>query len=118
MKEQFQGKMLRIFLTEAHKWRGKPLYEALVAKCRERGIAGATVLRGVEGFGASVRIHRSRSFSISHDAPVMLTIVDTEEQIQSLLPLLDGMIPGGLIAISTVDVIRYSNPKSAEKMPK
>lgn len=118
MKEQFQGKLLRIFLTEAHKWQGKPLYEAIVVRCREMGIAGATVLRGIEGFGASVRIHRSRSFSISHDAPVTVTVIDTEEQIQSLLPVLDAMIPGGLVAISSVDVIRYSRPNSVEKVPK
>lgn len=108
MKEQFQGKMLRIYLTEAHKWQGRSLYEAIVARCREMGIAGATVYRGIEGFGASVRIHRSRTFSISQDAPVMVSIIDKEENIQKLLPHLDAMISGGMIAISTVDVIRYS----------
>ena len=114
MKEQFQGKMLRIFLTEGHKWQGKPLYEAIVASCREMGIAGATVLRGVEGFGASARIHRSRSFSISPDAPVTVNIIDNKENIQKMLPYLDAMISGGMIAISTVEVIRYSRSKQSE----
>ena len=108
MKEQFQGKMLRIYLTEAHKSQGKPLHEEIVALCREIGIAGATVYRGIEGFGASARIHRSRGFSASHDAPVTISIIDKEENIEKLVPHLDAMIPSGLVAISTVDVIRYS----------
>jgi uncharacterized protein len=108
MKEQFQAKMLRIHFTEADKWEEKPLYEAVVAKCRDLGIAGATVYRGLEGFGASARIHHARSLSISRNAPVMVTVIDAEAQIQKLLPYLDKMISGGLIALSNVDVIRYS----------
>lgn len=112
MKERFQAKMLRIHFTEADKREGKPLYEAIVAKCRELGLAGATVYRGLEGFGASARIHHSRSLSISRNAPVMVTVIDTETQIQNLLPHLDKMISGGLIALSTVDVIRYSRSEN------
>jgi hypothetical protein len=111
MKEQFQAKMLRIHFTEADKWQGKSLYEAIVDKCRELGIAGATVYRGLEGFGASARIHHSHSLSISKDAPVMVSIIDKEEQVQKLLPHLDNMIAGGLIAVSTVEAIRYSRSK-------
>jgi uncharacterized protein len=111
MKVQFQAKMLRIHFTEADKWQGVSLYEAIVAKCRELGLAGATVYRGLEGFGASARIHHAHSLSISRNAPVMVTIIDTEEQVQKLLPHLDKMIAGGLIATSTVDVIRYSQSK-------
>lgn len=111
MKEQFRGKMLRIHFTEADKWHGESLYGAIVAKCMELGLAGATVYRGLEGFGASARIHHSHSLSISRNAPVMVSIIDTEEQIQKLLPHLDQMIVGGLIAASAVDVIRYSKPK-------
>lgn len=111
MKEQFQAKMLRIHFTEADKWQGKSLYEAIVAKCRELGIAGATVYRGLEGFGASARIHHSHSLSISKNAPVMVSIIDTEEQVQKLLPHLDKMIAGGLIALSAVEAIRYSRSK-------
>jgi len=111
MKEEFKAKMLRIHFTEADKWQGVSLYEAIVAKCRELGLAGATVYRGLEGFGASARIHHSHSLSISRNAPVMVSIIDTEEQIQKLLPHLDMMIAGGLVALSTVDAIRYSRSK-------
>lgn len=108
MKEQFQGRMLRIYFTEADKWQGEPLYKAIVAKCMELGLAGATVYRGVEGFGASARIYHARSLSISKKAPVMVNVIDTEEQIQKLIPHLDQMIVGGLIASSKVEAIRYT----------
>jgi len=108
MKEQFEGRLLRIHFTEADKWQGEPLYKAIVAKCMELGIEGATVFRGIEGFGASARIYHARTLSISKNAPVMVTIVDKEAQIQKLLPHLDQMIAGGLVAISRVDAIRYS----------
>lgn len=112
MKEQFQGRMLRIHFTEADKWEGEALYKAIVAKCLELGIGGATVFRGVEGFGASARIYHARTLSISKNAPVMVTVIDTEEQIQKLLPHLDRMIQGGLVASSRVDAIRYSRQSS------
>jgi uncharacterized protein len=109
MKEQFPARMLRIHFTEADKWQGQPLYRAIVAKCMEIGIEGATVFRGIEGFGASARIYHARSLSISKNAPVMITVIDTEEQIQKLLPHLDQMIQGGLVAISRVEAIRYTH---------
>jgi uncharacterized protein len=108
--------MLRIHFTEADKWEGEALYKSIVAKCMELGIGGATVFRGVEGFGASARIYHARSLSISKNAPVMVTVIDTEEQIQKLLPHLDRMIQGGLVASSRVDAIRYS--RSAEPSSK
>ena len=108
MREQFQARMLRIHFTESDKWEGRPLYEAIVAKCIELGLSGATVYRGLEGFGASARIHHARSLSISKNAPVMVTVIDREEQIQKLIPHLDRMIEGGLVASSIVDAIRYS----------
>src|ERR1700685_4617973 len=108
MKEQFQARMLRIHFTEADQWQGEPLYKAIVGKCKELGLAGATVYRGLEGFGASARIYHARSLSISKNAPIMVTVIDTEDQIQRLIPHLDQMIAGGLIASSTVEVIRYS----------
>jgi len=108
MKEQFQARMLRIYFTEDDKWHGEPLYKAIVAKCMELGIGGATVFRGVEGFGASARIYHARSLSISKNAPVLITVIDTEEQIQKLIPHLDQMIEGGLVASSKVEAIRYS----------
>jgi len=115
MKEQFQGRMLRIHFTEGDKWQGESLYKAIVAKCHQLGLAGATVYRGLEGFGASARIHHARSLSISKDAPIMVSVIDTEDQIQKLLPFLDQMIQGGLVVSSSVEVIRYS--QSAEDSP-
>ena len=108
MKEQFQGKMLRIHFTEADKWQGEPLYKAIVTKCKELGLAGAMVYRGLEGFGASARIYHARSLLFSRDAPIMVSVIDTEEQIQKLIPYLDRMMEGGLVASSKVEVIRYS----------
>jgi hypothetical protein len=108
MKEEFKAKMLRIHFTEANKWQGKPLHEAIIAKCQDLGIAGATVYRGIEGFGASARIYHARSLSFSKEVPIMVSVIDTEEQIQKLIPHLDQMISGGLIASSNVEVIRYS----------
>jgi len=108
MKEQFQARMLRIHFTEADKWHGEPLYKAIVAKCEELNVAGAIVYRGLEGFGVSARIYHDRSLSFSKSAPIMVSIIDTEEQIQRLIPHLDAMIEGGLIASSKVEVIRYS----------
>jgi uncharacterized protein len=111
MKEEFQARMLRIHFTEADKWQGKPLHEAIVAKCQELGLAGAIVYRGLEGFGASARIYHARSLSFSKDAPIMVSVIDTEDQIQKLIPHLDRMISGGLIVSSNVKAIRYSRLK-------
>ena len=108
MREQFQARMLRIHFGEADKWQGKPLHEAIVAKCVELGLAGATVFRGIEGYGASSRIHHSSHWKFSKDSPIMLTVIDREEQIEKLIPHLDVMVQEGLIAMSRVEVIRYS----------
>ena len=96
MKEQFQARMLRIHFGEGDKWQGKPLHEAIVAKCMELGMAGATVYRGIEGYGASTRIHHASHWTFSKDAPIMLTIIDKEEQIEKLIPHLDAMVEEGL----------------------
>lgn len=110
MKEEYRGRMLRILFGERDKWQGKPLHEAIVAKCQELGIAGATVYRGIEGYGASTRIRHASHWKFSQDAPIMLSIVDKEDQIAKLLPQLEGMVDEGLIAISGVDVIRFTRP--------
>lgn len=107
MKLEGKATMLRVYFGEDDKWNGKPLYRAIVEKCRELDIAGATVLRGVAGYGASTLIHRSHVFSLSHDAPLMISIVDSEEKIQRLLPFLDEVVCDGLIATSEVEVIKY-----------
>ena len=108
MREQFEGRMLRIHFGESDRWQGKPLHEAIVAKCRELGLAGAIVYRGIEGYGTSTRIRHASHWVLSRDAPIMVSVVDTEEQIAKLLPHLDGMVGEGVIAISPVQVTRYS----------
>jgi uncharacterized protein len=107
MKLEGNAKMLRIYFGEADKWRDKPLYRAIVEKCRELDLAGATVLRGIEGYGASTLIHRSHLLSFSSDAPVMVSVVDSEDKVQKLIPYLDEMVAQGLIAVSDVEVIKY-----------
>lgn len=113
MKEQFPARMLRIHFGESDKWQGKPLHEAIVALCSEMGIAGVMVYRGIEGYGSSTRIRHSSHWTFSKDAPIMLSIVDTQEQIERLIPHLDAMVNEGLVAMSRVEVIRYTrSPQS------
>jgi hypothetical protein len=114
MKEVFTARMLRIHFGEDDRWQGKPLHEAIIAKCKELGIAEAIVFRGIEGYGSGTRIRRSSHWSFSKDAPIQLSIIDTEEQIAKLTPHLDVMVEEGLVATSTVEVIRYS--RAAEKV--
>ncbi len=106
MKLEGKAKMLRIHFGEDDKWHNKPLYEAIVMKCRELDIAGATVFRGIEGYGASTLIHK-RHLLRSSDYPIMVSVIDTEEKIRALIPALDEMVDEGLIAMSNVEVIRY-----------
>lgn len=98
--------MLRIHFGEDDKWHDKPLYEAIVIKCRELDIAGASVFRGIEGYGASSLIHKKHLLR-SSDRPIMVSVIDTEDKIRSLIPALDEMVDEGLIAMSEVEVIRY-----------
>ncbi len=98
------AKLLRLHFTERDRYQGKPLYEAILEKCRELKIAGATVLRGVEGFGNTAEIHRSRL--VRHDLPVVVEVVDRAENIQRLAPVVEDMMDKGLLTISDVNVIR------------
>ncbi|HEX4074471.1 MAG TPA: DUF190 domain-containing protein [Candidatus Acidoferrales bacterium] len=108
MKLEGKAVMLRIHFGEDDKWQGKPLYRAIVEKCRELDIAGATVFRGIEGYGASTLIRKPHHLlSFSHDAPVMVSVIDSEEKVRKLIPQLDAMVADGLIAMSEVEVIRY-----------
>jgi len=113
MKLEGKAKMLRIYFGENDKWKDKPLYRAIVEKCRELDIAGATVLRGIAGYGASSLIHRTHVLSFSHDAPVMVSVVDSDEKIQKLIPFLDEAVDQGLIAVSEVEVIKYVHQNGA-----
>lgn len=109
MKLVGQAKMLRLHFGEDDKWNGRPLYEAIVEKCRELDIAGATVYRGIEGYGASTLIRRPHAFRFSSDSPIMVQVIDTDEKIRSLIPVLDTMVSEGLIAMSDVEVIKYTH---------
>ncbi|MGA8531792.1 MAG: DUF190 domain-containing protein [Acidobacteriaceae bacterium] len=108
MKEQFEARMLRVYFGESDRWQGKPLQEAILDRCEELGIASAVVYRGTEGYGSSTRIHRASPWKFSRDAPMMVSILDTETQIARLIPHLEAMVGEGLIASSAVEVIRLS----------
>ena len=109
MKTPTEGKLLRIFIGEADSWEHKPLYEAIVLKARELGLAGATVLRGPMGFGAKSHLHTSKILRLSMDLPMVIEIVDSEEKIKTLLPVLDTMVTEGLITLEDVHVIKYTS---------
>lgn len=115
MKLEGKAKMLRIHFGEDDKWHNKPLYEAIVMKCRELDIAGATVFRGIEGYGASTLIHK-RHLLRSSDYPIMISVIDTEEKIRALIPALDEMVDEGLIAMSNVEVIRYVHQEGTRSL--
>jgi hypothetical protein len=112
MKITGTGKLLRIFVGESDHHEGQPLYAAIVRKARELGLAGATVWRGVEGFGARSRIHTARILRLSEDLPMIVEIVDTEARIRDALPHLDAMIEaaggGGLVTLEHAEIIKYS----------
>src|SRR5205823_10097897 len=99
VKLEGEGKLLRLFIGESDTWHGKPLYQAIVERVRKEGLAGATVLRGIEGFGADSRLHTSRILRLSEDLPVLIEIVDTEQRIAEVLPTLDEMIGEGLVTL-------------------
>jgi uncharacterized protein len=107
MKLPEQGMLLRIFVGETDKYQGKPLYEWIVLKARELNMAGATVVRGILGFGADSRLHSAKVLRLSEDLPVVIELVDTEENLNKLLPLLDDAVLEGLITLEKVRVIKY-----------
>jgi uncharacterized protein len=105
--------LLRIFLGESDKFQGRPLYEAIVMKARELHLAGATVLRGPMGFGASSRLHTAKILRLSEDLPLVIEIVDSEQKINAFLPVLDGMMKSGLVTLEKVKVLRYGETAGA-----
>jgi len=106
MKTGDSATMIRIYFGEDDRWEGKPLHEAIVEEAHRQDLAGATVYRGIEGYGASTRIHR-RHLMTSSDLPMMVCIVDEPVKIDQFLPVLERMVHEGLIAMSDVEVIRY-----------
>jgi PII-like signaling protein len=108
-----EGYLLRIFIGESDKHDGKPLYEWIVLKAREAGLAGATVIRGIEGFGAHSRLHTAKILRLSEDLPIIIEIVDSLEKIEHFMPVIDGAIVEGLATLERVKVNFYragSNP--------
>ena len=107
MKIPEDGYLLRVFVGESDKWKGRPLYEAIVMKARELHLAGATVLRGPMGFGAKSRLHTAKILRLSNDLPMVIEIVDSQAKIDELLPHLDEMVLEGLVTLEKVRVIKY-----------
>jgi len=109
LKREGKAKLMRIYIGENDKWNGKPLYEGIVSGLRAHDIAGVTVYRGILGYGANRRIHKDAALSLSHDRPILLSIVDTEEKLRGFMPVLDQMVQQGLVVLSDVDVINYTH---------
>ncbi|MBN1346127.1 MAG: DUF190 domain-containing protein [Phycisphaerae bacterium] len=112
MKLPSEAELLRIFIGESDKCGGRPLHQAIVEKAREHGMAGATVLRGVLGYGANSRLHSAKILRLSEDLPIVVEIVDEPERIAGLLPDLDEMIKEGLVTLEKVRVITYRHNAS------
>jgi uncharacterized protein len=107
MKVNQDGVLLRVFIGESDVFEGKPLYEAIVARARELGLAGATVLRGTEGFGANSVVHKARLLEMSSDLPIVIEIVETEAKVRTLLPHLEAMVTEGMITMEYVTILLY-----------
>ena len=107
------GTLLRVFLGEADRYDGKPLHEAIMLAAREVGLAGVTILRGVEGYGARSRIHTAKLLRFSEDLPLVVEVIDTEEKIQAFVPRVNEMFErsgcGGLVTMEKVNIIRYTS---------
>jgi PII-like signaling protein len=106
--------LLRVFIGESDRWHHQPLYEAIVLKAREMHLAGATVLRGPMGFGKSSRLHTAKILRLSMDLPVVIEIVESEEKIQTFLPVLDGMMGGGMVTMEKVRCLHYRGKEPTE----
>jgi PII-like signaling protein len=118
LKREGKAKLVRIFVGENDKWRGRPLYKALVESMRANDIAGVTVYQGILGYGANRRIHKDSALHLSHDRPVMLSAVDTAQKLEAYFPILDQMVLQGLVVLSDVDVIKYTHDFAAEERRK
>ena len=114
MKLPETGTLLRIMIGENDQHQGKPLYEQIVFKAKELNLAGATVIRGILGFGADSRIHTAKILRLSEDLPIVIEIVDTEEKLATLIPFLDETVKEGLITMEKVRVIKYRSSQQAK----
>jgi uncharacterized protein len=115
MKLPTEGKLLRIFVGEANRWHGRPLYEAIVEEARRRGLAGATVWKGFMGFGAKSRMHTAKILRLSEDLPIVIEIVDAADKIEAFLPELDRMVEDGLVTLERAEVLLYRPGRDASR---
>jgi PII-like signaling protein len=113
VKIEGKAKMMRIYIGDSDKWQDQPLHEALVRAMRANDLAGVTVYRGILGYGAHRRVHKDKTFHLSHDSSLMLTVVDTEEKLNSFLPIVEKMVQEGLVVLSDADIIKYA-PRATE----
>jgi PII-like signaling protein len=102
-----KGKLLKVYVGETEKWKGKSLYHQLLLKLKEHGIAGVTVYRGIEGYGADKVLHSAKILDLSADLPMVIEAVDTEENITKVLPLVKEMVPRGLVMVVDIEIIKY-----------
>ena len=107
MKIPADGKLLRIFIGEADKWNGKPLYEEIIFLAKKNGLAGATAIKGFMGFGCKSHMHTTKLLRLSEDLPIIIEIVDSDEKIGQFVPLLDEMVKEGLITLEKANVLMY-----------
>lgn len=107
MRLQGPGLRVRVYIGSSDQWHGKPLYAAIVQEARKHGLAGATVARGIMGYGAHSAIHEARLFKLSSDLPIVVEIVDTDEKVRAFIPHLDAMVSEGMITTSEVEIITY-----------
>jgi PII-like signaling protein len=114
VRREGKAKLMRIFVGENDKWHDKPLHKALMESMRANDIAGVTVYEGVLGYGANRRIHRETALNLSHDRPMMLSVVDSEEKLRAYFPILDTMVQQGLVVLSDVDIIKYTHNQQQE----
>ena len=106
--------LARIYIGESDHLDGRPLHEAIVETLRARGVAGATVLRGIEGYGRAARLHTASVLRLSSDLPILIEVVDREDRLRAVLPEIDAMVPEGLITLEHVEVIAYRSPQRPE----
>jgi PII-like signaling protein len=118
LKREGRAKLMRIFVGENDKWHDKPLHKALVESMRANDIAGVTVYQGILGYGANRRVHKETTLNLSHDRPMMLSVVDTEEKLKAYSPILDSMVQQGLVVLSDVDIVKYTHNYEEEERRK
>ena len=118
LRREGKAKLMRIFVGENDKWHDKPLHKALIESMRANDIAGVTVYQGILGYGANRRMHKDTALHLSHDRPMMLSVVDTEEKLRAFFPILDSMVQQGLVVLSDVDIIKYTHNYQGEERRK